>query len=873
MSVSRRDFVKLVAGAVPAIWTMDSWVANAQTPHVGGNLHSAEKVYLDGDGVIRWKADHREVALFGANYCLASGSDYRSAGLVGADRKQLVQSDMAHFSRMGWDGLRLCFWGDWENSDKAGNLIVNDHLDLLGYLISQATARGIFMLLSPIVSYSSLWPDLKDDPATVGFSRTFDKSKMGLDPQLIAAQVNYLQQLLNYVNPYSQKALKDEPNILFVEMINEPWHHSANFEAALRYINALVDAVRGAGCQKLTFHNVSQDFGMAKPIRESRVQGSSFAWYPSGLDGRGTLRGNYLKSVSDYSRMLNPDLAPKARIVYEFDMPDVTQSCYYPAMTRTFRGVGAQFAAIFAYDMLATAPYNLVWQVHNLNMVYTPQKAVSAIIAGEVMRNLPRFQKQGDYPQNTRFGDFRVSYEENLSEMNSPQAFLYSNNTKSRPKSLATLQKIVGCESSPIVKYEGKGLYFLDKIEDGVWRLELYPDAVEVSDPFASRTKDITVSRLIKREWAMQIRLPDLTGSFQVLPLNNGNFHQSQAAKGRFLVKPGVFLLKATNKTTEVKLPEMIGGVGLREFACPAEIEAPLNILVTAQEEYPSNQRMKFTVAAVGPELPESVLLWIRPTGDTKNSAKVRKFPMKHSGGYFYSASVPPGTFPVGPIEFWFQIEGKSYGDAQFTRADMNSQVFQANITAPHAPMPLFEASKDTTHLDLSRALQRPSGDALQAPVFRFQLPEKSAQVPEELTASLYIGPRMEQRGKEIQKAAALVATVQADVGEALLHLTLVEKDGTAWSAPIRVTAESKAVVLPLAEMKTARWVILPQGFPGSATNWVTSTRKTGRIDIRNVERLQFSLQKAADAPGGPTGAVSTVSRVAIANIALTFDA
>ena len=36
---------------------------------------AAELVYLDGDGVIRWTADQREVALFGANYCLPSACD------------------------------------------------------------------------------------------------------------------------------------------------------------------------------------------------------------------------------------------------------------------------------------------------------------------------------------------------------------------------------------------------------------------------------------------------------------------------------------------------------------------------------------------------------------------------------------------------------------------------------------------------------------------------------------------------------------------------------------------------------------------------------------------------------------------------------
>src|SRR5687768_16231623 len=92
-----------------------------------------EIVYVDSQQVIRWRADDREVALFRANYCLPSASDYRAAGYLGADRKKLIEQDMAHFARLGWDGLRLALWGDWENSDREGNLIVNEHLDLMDY--------------------------------------------------------------------------------------------------------------------------------------------------------------------------------------------------------------------------------------------------------------------------------------------------------------------------------------------------------------------------------------------------------------------------------------------------------------------------------------------------------------------------------------------------------------------------------------------------------------------------------------------------------------------------------------------------------------------------------------------------------------------
>ena len=96
-------------------------------------------VYLDNAGVVRWRDDKQEVTLFGANYVLPTASDYRAAGYLNADRKKMIDEDMAQFARMGWDGLRLTFWGDWEASDSAGNLVANEHLDLQDYLIARAT--------------------------------------------------------------------------------------------------------------------------------------------------------------------------------------------------------------------------------------------------------------------------------------------------------------------------------------------------------------------------------------------------------------------------------------------------------------------------------------------------------------------------------------------------------------------------------------------------------------------------------------------------------------------------------------------------------------------------------------------------------------
>ena len=55
--------------------------------------------------------------------------------------------------------------------------------------------------------------------------------------------------------------------------------------------------------------------------------------------------------------------------------------------------------------------------------------------------------------------------------------------------------------------YEGDGIYFLDKVRPGLWRLEVYPDAEPVRDPFELPNADKIVTRAISRSWPMTVGL------------------------------------------------------------------------------------------------------------------------------------------------------------------------------------------------------------------------------------------------------------------------------------------------------------------------------------------------------------------------------
>jgi len=625
--------------------------AEAQTSDAGT---ANDPVYLDPTGVVRWRNSKEEVRLYGANYCIMSGSDYRMAGLVGRDRKAMIDEDVAQFARMGWTALRLCSWGDWENADREGNLIVNEHVDLLDYLIARARERGIYMLLTPIHTYDPAFADqIKEPSSNVGFSRYFAREEMGTNPTSIAAQVNYVKQLLEHVNRYTGVPIKDERAILFIEMINEPVHHPDDLAGSVAYINALVGAVRDTGCRKLTFFNVSQDFAIAKAIKDSKVDGASFGWYPSGLVAGHTLRGNFLQAVDVYPDVLQADLKGKPRIVYEFDQADLLTGTMYPAMARTFRSVGAQFAAMFAYDMLRTAPFNLGWQTHYLNLVHTPRKAVSAVIAAEAMRRLPAFKSYGRYPDNLQFGDFRVSYEGDMSEMNAEDAFMNAGATQSAPRNPVALKRIVGFGSSGAVDYEGTGAYFLDKLQDGAWRLEVYPDQVMVRDPFEQPRPDKIVSRLLYRSWPMAVHLPDLGSRFFAAPINvpsdRGAAAGSRAESARFSVEPGIWLLTRNEQVDRAALPSRVGQVGFDEYHVNQRISYPDSIQSLAPAEFPAGDSVQIRALIADDVMPDEVKLWVRAAGARSFGAPT---PMKRSHGNEYVGLVAPDVLVPGLYEY-----------------------------------------------------------------------------------------------------------------------------------------------------------------------------------------------------------------------------
>jgi len=803
------------------------------------------RVLLDEAGVVRWADTKEEVALFGTNFGAMSGHTFYTTGLYTADRKTAIDQDFAHFARMGWDGVRLALWGDWENCDKAGNLISNEHLDLMDYAIARGRERGVYFLFTPMHTYPPGIPPEQRDALT-GFARFYPKAELGNNPAAIAAQRNFLRQVLEHVNPYTGVALKDEPSILFIEPINEPIHHPEDFAGSVAYINALVDAIRATGCTKLIFFNYTQDVAMARALRAANIQGVTAAWYPTNLGFQHNLRGNYLRTVDDYVPLRDATLAKMPRIVYEFDTAALVDPYMYPAIARSFRSVGVQFASMFMYDPLVSAQTNFNWPTHNLNLVYTPAKAVSAIIAAEAMRRLPRNKSSGGYPENTRFGPFRVSYEENLSELNDDDAFMYANDTPSVPRNPPTLRRIVGHGSSPVVSYEGEGSYFFDRVRAGVWRLEVYPDSVMVRDPFTKPTVDEIKWRLLDHAWPMTVTLPDLGGSFHVRPVNAGNERAATANHGAFIVSPGVYVLSEAPNVEAASLPARVGQIGFAEFIRPAAPDLPPQIVVDAPKEWLAGRPLAITAKIVGPVAPKFVLLKTRLAG----ASDVTADPMLREHGYRFGATAPGERVTTGVLEYAIE--------ATFERAMIRypeGEGFATVIVADaKAPLVLFDPATDAERWSFTRVndfVRQPqmeigAGQSSAEKTMRLFLPLKYDPAFEDYTVSVVIDDRIAARQPALAAARALHFRARGSSDHKQARLTLVERDGTGWSVAPPLTTEWQEFTIPLRELAIGRSLKLPHPYPEMWWDyWCEPARGRGGpgdgVRLERVERIQLS--------------------------------
>lgn len=587
----------------------------------GENTYS---VYVDSLGVMRRDDTNAEVRFYGTNYTVPFAHAYRALGYLGVDRKAAIDRDVYHMSRLGLNAFRLHLW-DVELTDSEGNLLQNDHLDLLDYLIAAVEKRGISVVLTAQTDFGNGYPERNTD--TGGFSYLYAKCEVHRDPAAIAAQQRYIEALVKHTNPYTGRSYADDRSIIAIEINNEPCHYGEP-EKVTEYINTMVAAVRNGGWKKPILYNVSHNGEVVEAYYKADIQGTTYQWYPIGLVSGHERKGNHLPHVDNYDIPFStlPGFDKMARIVYEFDPADILQSYMYPATVRTFAHEGFQWITQFAYDPIDIAAFNTEYQTHYLNLAYTPRKALGMMIAAEVAKRVPRGADYGTYPADTVFDAFTVSARRDLAIMNTPDKFLHTNNVDIKPVKPSDLRQIAGYGNSPVVRYEGRGAYFLDRVSPGVWRLEVMPDVLYAADPFEKPSLSRQVAHIIHSEHPMTIDLPDLGKDFKVYDRNDGA--AAQASEGRFDITPGVYLLSRDGRRADIDWT----------YVAPETTTAKTMLRHTPKPVVDSTDDLLITAEVFGATEPDSVVIYPAEASFWKDHNHLYR--MERTAPYTYTARV-----------------------------------------------------------------------------------------------------------------------------------------------------------------------------------------------------------------------------------------
>ncbi|WP_242156272.1 hypothetical protein [Aestuariivivens sediminis] len=810
--------------------------------------HSQPSTYVDPSGVFRWHSNDKEIRLFGVNYTLPFAHGFRAINYIGKDHKQAIDRDVYHMARLGLDAFRIHVW-DAEMSDTEGNIIPTAQLDLLDYTLFKMKERGIKTIVTPFKVGGNGYPE-NDVPAP-GFSAHLSKPETYSGETVLKKQERYFTQFLNHINPYTGIAYKSDPDIIALEINNEPQHDNA--EIATAYINRMVEVIRKTGFQNPIFYNVSERSEFVDAYCKANIQGCTFQWYPTGLVYNQEFKGNYLPHVDVYNIPFKDHKAfqNKARIIYEFDPADNATSYLYPAMARSFREARFQFAAQFAYDPMDLAFANTEYQTHYLNLAFTPSKALSLRIASAVFHDMDNGQSYGRYPNNLSFGNTHLDPKTDTATYRSKTTYIHTHSTPLQPKDLHYLEHIAGVGSSPIVDYTGTGAYFLDRLEAGVWRLEVMPDVLWVDDPFEKASLKKTVAVVKWNAHNMTINLPDLEEDFFIRPVNDGNTFEPEVSGGSFSIQPGTYILSHQSDTVNRPSNEKVGNMLRNEFVAPEEHLDRVYVVHHPQETIEKDTDLVIRAQIVAPSKIESAEVILQ-----SGYHRVVRYPMAQSGTFSYTVTLPKSQLNQPSLHYYIVVttaEGRVTYPNQVSGSPeewdfVSKDRYSTRIVDKSAVVVLFDAHSESKNMVWPSTWNAVKYNAFKtAAKFESDRPLKitvenlNAKIPD-MTFKIWVSDKIKNGNHNLGNTDHFVFMGRSEKGnKQKIQVALQLNNGEVFGKIITLNSDTHRYNIPYSELQSVPQVLLPRPFPVFQPYWFNS-RSGEEFKPSEIESIQISI-------------------------------
>jgi beta-glucosidase/6-phospho-beta-glucosidase/beta-galactosidase len=238
--------------------------------------HSAEQQKSEQTSV---GEEHR---YFGVNYNAPFAFTRRAIVDAGFTVRDAIDMDVAQFKRLGINAFRVHVW-DREIANRDGSLRENEHIQDLDYLLARLNEADIRVVLTLIAWWPNGYPANPTD--TNSFSDQASREELASNEELWPVMHRYGQKLLTRRNSVTGVSYLDDPNIVAIELFNEPKHSLSEYDQRTRFVDEFVSALREIGYAGAVFYNISEqgpdlDHGTAICSAASATAPSA-TWSPS----------------------------------------------------------------------------------------------------------------------------------------------------------------------------------------------------------------------------------------------------------------------------------------------------------------------------------------------------------------------------------------------------------------------------------------------------------------------------------------------------------------------------------------------------------------------------------------------------------------
>jgi len=564
-----------------------------------------QRIYVE-NGTL-YHENGKEVALWGVNFQSAMSWEWRRCMRYDKKRKydaahwkSIVDRSFDEIQLMGCEVIRIHLCpGDF--ADEQGNLVENEWLEMLDYTMAECYRRGIYICFALLNHLGGSW---KNPDAILNMKKKEHKWEVMAAPEEITATENYIRQLVNRPNPLdANRPYKENPAWIIAEVMNEPvWPKTAppksefpdgmtayetwltangkgvsadawkafaadSIKSYINRIDQLLydERVPAIPCWNLFWSQGPRHQGWHsyEAAAESSVPVVSFSTYPGQSDstdwqGIDLSDRNYLPYLEqsyknrDWQGWLREERfkGKKAAIVYEYETWHNQSTYMYPAMAKYFRAQGAQIATMWTYYLNETERGLHRTKSHNLNIVTTPRKAASFLVAKEAFKCTPRYGPYETLKEDAdRFGYVALSFPLDLSFYYDGKRLVHTGDLDHFAPVLKRLpSSIAGYGSSRWVRYKGQGMYFLEAVHESGkyayrWKLKVMPHA-----SFDEEGESVVDS---EKSLPMTLRMPGMdAANWAVRRIENGKaIRVTPKPPGiTFTVKPGDYEIRRLAK-------------------------------------------------------------------------------------------------------------------------------------------------------------------------------------------------------------------------------------------------------------------------------------------------------------------------------------